>query len=343
MPMKETRMNIDHPKVRKFLKSKEFLLPPITQWKYAPFLPIVPKKFLVSMKEGGTTLLPGLKNQHVSYKLEFENPTGSFKDRGSTIEISHALANNYKQVICASTGNMGASIAAYAARANIPATIVVPRHVPENKIEQIEAYGAKLLKIKGDYTKALKKTWKMAEKNKKAMLTGDYPLRMQGQKTIAYEIAEQSGWKAPENVIVPVGNGTLLTSLYTGFWELRHIGFIKKIPRIIGVQAKGCNPLTKAWKKGAVEFTPIKDPKTIAGAIECGNPVFGQETLLIINETKGNMVSVSDSRMKKAKASLAHDEGLYSEYSGAAVQAVVEDYSFKGKTIALLCGHGLKE
>jgi threonine synthase len=312
-------------------------------WRWETFLPVPPTGKIVSMNEGNTSLIESVKRKNIFYKLEFENPTGSFKDRGSTVEISHALFNGYKKVVCASTGNMGASISAYAARAGIHATICIPHHVPLNKMRQIEAYGAKLVKVKGDYQDALKKTWEMNAHNPKIMLTGDYPLRMEGQKTIAFEIVEQLNGKVPDQIIVPIGNGTLITALHAAFVEMIQTKMVKKVPKLIGVQAQNCSPLEKAWKNNTMRFVPIQNPQTIAGAIECGNPVYGLEALMAVKQTNGKILSVSEAEMKRAKLSLARKEGLYSEYSGAAVQAVVENHLWKGTTIVLLCGHGLKE
>ncbi|MEK6970181.1 MAG: pyridoxal-phosphate dependent enzyme, partial [archaeon] len=173
-------------------------------WNWKKWLPSCAEKNIVSMGEGNTSLIQSLNEKNVYYKLEFENPTGSFKDRGSTVEISFAKQDGYQKVICASTGNMGASVSAYAARAGIAATICVPHHVPENKLKQIQAYGAKLIQVKGDYQAALKRTWEIAAKDKKFMLTGDYPLRMEGQKTIAFEVVEQlrhQTGKIPDQII----------------------------------------------------------------------------------------------------------------------------------------------
>ncbi len=309
-------------------------------WEYSSYLP-VPQK-IVSLDEGNTPLVVSEKRKNVYYKVEYTNPTGSFKDRGSTVEISHALSAGYTHVVCASTGNMGASVSAYAAKAGIRATICVPRHVPENKLKQIQSYGAQLVKVNGDYNEALKKTWSMASQQKKCMLTGDYPLRMEGQKTIGLEIIDQMK-KMPETIICPVGNGTLITALHAGFTQLIQKKKIKKMPRLVGVQAANCAPLYDAWKKNSLLFSPIKNPQTIAGAIECGNPIYGIEALAAIHESKGKIITVSEKRMREAKLSLARTEGLYVEYSGAAVQVAIEDHEWKGITVGLLCGHGLKE
>ncbi len=316
---------------------------PLSHWKYAPFLPLPSNGKIISMQEGGTTLLPSIGRKNTFFKLEYENPTGSFKDRGSTVEISHAHADAYKKVVCASTGNMGASIAAYAARAGIQATIFVPSHVPPNKLKQIKSYGAKLIHVKGSYADALHKTWEVANKDSGIMLTGDYPLRMEGQKTIGFEIVEQVKGKRIDNVIVPIGNGTLIAALHASFVQMRHAGMLKQIPRLVGVQATNCSPLAQAWEKKSMRFSPVKNPHTMAGAIECGNPVYGLEALMAVHQTKGKILSVSESRLAQAKLSLARKEGLYSEYSGAAIQAILEDYSFPGTTVAILGGHGLKE
>ncbi|QQR93121.1 MAG: threonine synthase [Candidatus Iainarchaeum archaeon] len=331
-------------KASRLFHSNSFKKEPISHLKYASLLPLPPqKKKWVSMQEGGTRLVPSLAKENVLYKLEFENPTGSFKDRGSQVEISHAKANGVKDVVCASTGNMGASISAYGARAGINVTIVVPKGTPQNKLKQIKSYGADLVQVPGDYSAALKRTWEMVVHHPEVMLTGDYPLRAHGQKTIAYEITEQLGWKAPDNIIVPIGNGTLVYALYMAFQEMKEMQLISKMPHLIGVQAENCNPLQLAWKQNTTHFVPQKNPITIAGAIACGNPVYVQQALECIRETKGQIFSVTEKQMRAAKLSLAEKEGLYSEYSGAAVQAIAENKRFSGKTIALLCGHGLKE
>ncbi|MFH0970380.1 MAG: threonine synthase [Candidatus Diapherotrites archaeon] len=315
--------------------------PPSSIWRFSYFLP-TPRK-IISMNEGNTPLVASTKWKGVSYKIEYANPTGSFKDRGSTVEISHAISNGFRKVVCASTGNMGASISAYAARAGIHATICVPHHVPENKITQIKAYGAKLVRVQGDYNEALKKTWEIASTKKGYMLTGDYPLRMEGQKTIALELVEQMKGKKIDQIICPIGNGTLITALHAGLFQLKKLKKIKSFPRLVGVQAENCAPLVSAWEKSTYALKPLHNPHTVAGAIECGNPIYGSEALAAVHETQGEILAVSEKRMKESKISLAKTEGLYAEYSGAAVQAVVEDYDWKGNTIALLCGHGLKE
>lgn len=313
-------------------------------WNYSTFLPVPKgKNVIVSLNEGHTSLVESAHHKGVFFKLEYENPTGSFKDRGSTVEISHALANGFKKVVCASTGNMGASVSAYAARAGMEATICVPHHVPVNKLKQIAAYGARLVHVNGDYNEALKKTWEIASRQKGFMLTGDYPLRMEGQKTIGFEIVEQLGGKVPNQVIVPIGNGTLITALHAAFVQMIQKKMVKKIPKLIGVQAQECSPLVEAYQKKTMHFRAMKNPHTIAGAIECGNPIYGQEALAAVHETNGKMVGVSERRMTEAKLELARAEGLYTEYSGAAAYAAARDYAWKGTTIVLLCGHGLKE
>ncbi len=314
-----------------------------SMWKYSQFLPIPKNGEIVTLNEGNTPLLESAHDKGLFYKLEYENPTGSFKDRGSTVEISHAKANGYKRVVCASTGNMGASIAAYASRAGIDATICVQHRVPENKLKQIVSYGARLVKVNGDYNDALKKTWEIASKQKGYMLTGDYPLRMEGQKTMGFEIVEQLGMKSPDQIICPIGNGTLVTALHASFVQMIQKKWVKKMPALIGVQALDCAPLYGAWKKNSLMFTPIKNPKTMAGGIECGNPIYGQEALASIHASKGKVIVVSEKRMHEAKLELAKKEGLYAEYSGAAVHAATHDHTWKGTTVALLCGHGLKE
>jgi threonine synthase len=166
---------------------------------------------------------------------------------------------------------------------------------------------------------------------------------MEGQKTIAFEIVDQLKGSVPDQILIPIGNGTLITALHAAFVEMKQAKKVKKFPKLIGIQAANCAPLYDAWKNHSLRFSPIKNPQTIAGAIECGDPVYGLEAMMAVKQTNGKILSVSENEMKKAKLSLARKEGLYAEYSGAAVQAVLEKHAWKGITIALLCGHGLKE
>ena len=321
--------------IKNLVEREEFLRAPVKHWKYWMFYPVQDLQKVVSMHEGGTALIKSRKFKDCWFKFEGVNPTGSFKDRGSTIEITKAIENGEKEVLCASTGNMGASIAAYSARAGIKASIFVPEFASAEKIRQIKAYGASVKKVKGTYDRALELTKKIFEK-KGTYLTGDYYYRAEGQKSVGFEIIDQLNWESPENIVCPVGNGTLLFAVFKACKEFAKVGLLKSMPRIYGVQALGCNPIKKE------RVLPVKNPKTEASAIDCGNPVYGLEVLKAIKESKGQIIAVSDKEMAKSMKSLA-SEGIFAELSGAASLAGAQKLGLKGKTACIVSGHGLKE
>ena len=329
----------DYSEIKKNLRRKDFLEKPISHWKYAAFLPITRKEKIVSLKEGNTPLIKSVSQENVFFKFEGLNPTGSFKDRGSTVEISKALELGIKQVYCASTGNMGASIAAYCARAGIRATIVVPEMAEDRKVKQMIAHNARVKKISGDYTDALNLV-RRTRKQKHAYLVGDYPFRGEGEKSVGFEIAEQLGWKTPKQIICPMGNGTLVFALFKAFRELKTTGFVKSAPRMIGVQAENCAPIAKAFDSGK-GIQAIRNPKTIATAIACGNPVDGIMALHALKKSNGCAVTVPDKETLVAQKALAR-QGIYAEPSGAIAFAALKKTGAEGTTIAIVTGHGLK-
>ena len=269
-------------------------------------------------------------------KAEYQNPTGSFKDRGSIIEISEALKQNKKGLICASTGNMAVSLSVYAARSKLRSFVIVPENTPENKLKQAMVCGAKLIKVYGNYDECVQKAKKMALKEN-LLLCVDYELRRMGQRSLGRELAD-SGIDF-DAFIVPVGNGTLGCGIIEGFVEKN------MWPKFIGVQGKGSDPLTEAWKNNFLAYQPIKTPKTIASAMKVGDPLDGKLTLSWVYETQGMMVSVSDKEILKSQKILAQEEGLFVETSAAAtVAALIKNkVDTKLKVVLILTGSGLKE
>ena len=329
----------DYAEIKKLIIKDEFRKAPVSHWKYWPFYPISDLSKVITLNEGNTPLLQSKNNRDFLFKCEAFNPTGSFKDRGSTIEISKAMEFGVKTVICASSGNMGASLAAYAARGNILAKIYVPKIAPELKVKQIKAHGAEVITVDGDYTMALNKTLKL-RREKHIYLTGDYPFRGEGEKSVGFEIIDNLEWQIPENVVCPVGNGTLLYGVAKAFKELKLTGFIKKIPKVIGVQAEKCNPLVKAFKEDS-ELVEQKNPDTIATAIACGMPVDGMQALSAIRESGGTAESVTEKEIISAVKELGR-EGIYAEPAGAVAFAGAKKLELKGTTAIVVSGHGLK-
>ena len=320
---------------------------PFRHWRYREFFPLIKEENSVSLKEGGTPLL---KSRNISkelgfeklfFKCESENPTGSFKDRGTTVEISKALEFGSKEIVCASTGNMGASISAYAAAANLKAHIILPKETSDIKIAQIISHGARIHRIDGDYNQAEKKAFKLYKK-RGWFLMGDYPYRGEGEKSVGYEIADEV---EADYIIAPVGNGTLIHGIWKGLKEFKNVKLIKKLPKLIGIQSSGCNTVVKAFKNNSDSIRPVK-PKTIANAIACGNPLDGLEALQVLRESKGMAETVTDREILRAKDRLAKKEGLFAEPAGAVSLAGLIKFKNRlekdARIVLIVSGNGLK-
>ncbi|MEM4389585.1 MAG: threonine synthase [Candidatus Micrarchaeia archaeon] len=320
---------------------------PLKNAKYRAFYPIEGE--LVTLDEGGTPLYECRNFARETgipllVKNEGANPTGAFKDRGTAVEITKAVEHGAKAVACASTGNMAASVAAYAAKVGLPCHVLVPDGTAMGKLAQVLSYGARLLQIKGTYADAFELAARMAKKFG-FWLMGDYAFRVEGQKSQAYEIIEQLGWKSPDYVVVPIGVGTNIAAIWKGFKEFKEFGLTDKLPQLIGVQAKGCNPIVRAFrKKGKVE--PEEHPDTIATAIMAGNPYDAPKALAALRESKGMAVDVSDDDIIEAQQLLARTESIFVEPSAACGVAAVLKLKDKlaGKLgVCVLTGNGLKD
>jgi threonine synthase len=269
-------------------------------------------------------------------KAEYQNPTGSFKDRGSVTEINEALKQKKAGIICASTGNMAASLSAYGAKVSLKCFVVVPKDTSAGKLKQATSCGAKLIEIDGNYDLCVKKAKGIAEKNN-LLLCGDYELRRIGQRSLGRELVDSK--LDFDAFIVPVGNGTLGCAIIEGFIEKN------QWPKFIGVQGKGSDPLTKAWENNTLMYRYIKTPKTIASAMKVGNPLDGRLTLNWVKETNGMMLSVNDKEILTGQKLLAEKEGIYVETSAAATVTVLikNKINKKLKVVLILTGSGLKE
>jgi len=331
----------------------EFLRRHVHHWKYLSFYPIQDATKVVSMAEGGTPLLEIKRiNEEIGcaylyFKYEGANPTGSFKDRGSTVEITKANEINAKSVICASTGNMGASVAAYAAMAGLKCTILIPERIPNEKLAQIFAYGAKIIQVKTNLYHTVQRLSEQAAAKFNYYLLGDYINRTEGEKSVGFEIIDQLGWKPPDYVFCPIGTGTLIWAIWKSFIELKEVNLIEKLPKIIGVQAKGCSPVIDALARDSLKINPIENPQTVASAISCPDPITGSGAILAIQNSNGFGIAVTDEEIIKARKKLAQI-GLFTEPSGAVSYAgllkIQERIDLKNKNIVcILTGHGLKD
>lgn len=330
---------------------------PFNVWRYRELLPIMDSSKIISLQEGGTSLQrctrldDVLHQKYVYVKNEGQNPTGSFKDRGMTVGISKAVEIGAKRVICASTGNTSASLAAYAAKASLKSIVVIPSgKIALGKLTQALVHGAKIIQIKGNFDDALKAVVTLANSRREMYLLNSInPYRIEGQKTLAYEIFNQLGNQTPDTVIMPVGNAGNITAAWKGFTDLMALGMIKKMPRMVGIQAENASPITRAFKLKESQVQSVSRPETVATAIRIGAPVSWKKALAAIYASKGLMETVSDDQILEAQKLLARREGLFVEPASATSIAGLQKLTTMGqfdKNEVIVCvatGHGLKD
>ena len=347
----------DYEKLKLRLEESGWKNKPLSVWKYEDFLPIIDKSKIVSLREGGTKLYKcsrlaeklGLKNLYI--KNEGENPTGSFKDRGMTVGVTKALEYGVKTVVCASTGNTSASLAAYAAKAGIRCLVVIPSgKVAYGKLAQAIVYGAEVVQIRGNFDDALNIIIRLSLSSREVyMLNSVNPYRLEGQKTLAYEVVEQLDGKPPDRVVVPVGNAGNISAIWKGFKEFKDLGFIDSLPKMMGVQAEGASPIAKAVKAGEDTIKPIPKPETVATAIRIGAPVNWKKAIRAIRESNGGAEIVSDEEILEAQKVLARSEGLFVEPASASSIAGLKKFLESGEidrdetVVCVTTGHGLKD
>jgi threonine synthase len=282
-------------------------------------------------------------------KLDYVNPTGSFKDRGSTISVSKARELQVEALAIDSTGNAAASLSAYAAKASIPCYVFVPSTTEPEKVVQMSANGATVVKVNGtrqDTHDLIEAAYRKYGWYYCGFMVSPYAI--EGTKTIAYEICEQMNWDPPDWIIFPVGTGSGIVGCAKGLHELQRIGWIDKIPRLVCVQAEGCAPIYNAYKKGANDIDPVLSPKTMAEGIAVGAPPKGSLVLHALRKTGGLAEIVNEDEIAECAKMLAAKEGLYVEISAApsvagAIKLMKNGIIDKGDTVACeLTGTGLK-
>lgn len=325
-------------------------------WRYIELLPVSDKSKIVSLGEGGTSLnkCPRLGSKldlrRIYVKNEGENPTGSFKDRGMTVGVTKALELGIKRVACASTGNTSASLAAYAARAGLECIVLIPSSkVAFGKLIQAIIYGAHVIQVRGNFDDALRIVEELCSAYAIYLLNSLNPFRLEGQKTIAFEIWDQLEHNVPDKIIVPVGNAGNISAIWKGFKELHFMGLIDKLPKMIGIQAEGAAPIAKSLKKGLREVKFVENPETVATAIRIGSPVNWKKALKAIRESEGLAETVSDKEILEAQRFLARCEGIFVEPASAASIAGLIKLTKKGlierdeNVVCIATGHGLKD
>jgi len=317
-------------------------------WRYRECLPIVEDRNIVSMGEGFTPLIPFSYRdfERVLAKLDYLCPTGSFKDRGSSVLISKLKELGVSQCMDDSSGNAGASIAAYTARAGMECRIYCPADASEGKLVQIRACGARLIKVPGSRAETMAAIQEDAKKLYYASHNWN-PLFFEGLKTLAFEVCEQLDWKVPDAILCPVGYGGIYLGLYRGFEELNRQGIVNGFPRLIGVQVEAVSPIYQAFSRRTNEVTEVSPGITLAEGIACVRPIRGKEILEIARLTRGGFEIVSEREILEGWKEL-NRQGIYVEPTSAVVMKAVDALAEKslldrGETIVLiLTGTGLK-
>jgi threonine synthase len=315
-------------------------------WRYRKAL-LVDAASAVTMGEGWTPLVPGeWDGARVMFKLDHLMPTGSFKDRGMTVMVSYLKARGIREVLEDSSGNAGASLSAYAAAAGMRCRILVPETASYPKIAQIAACGADVVTIKGSRQDVADAALAMSRELFYASHNWQ-PFFAEGTKTLAYELWEQLGFRAPDHVVVPVGYGANILGCDRGFSELVRNGEIRRLPRLHGVQAANCAPYHAAFRAGVDHFMEVEVRPTIAEGIASSKPTRMREVLLPVRASGGEIVAVTEDEIVRALAALAR-KGHYVEPTSAAAaaglsQLIARGVIEKNETVALvLTGSGLK-
>ncbi|MDI3506679.1 MAG: threonine synthase [Methanomicrobiaceae archaeon] len=326
---------------------------PLSVWRYREILPLRGEP--VTLQEGGTPLyhlkkigkdlgLPELYAKH-----EGMNPTGSFKDRGMTVGVSMALELGMKSVACASTGNTSASLAAYAAKAGVPCVVLLPAgKVALGKVAQALMHGARVISIRGNFDRALEMVHELCVSHGLYLLNSVNPYRLEGQKTIGFEVIDQVGG-VPDRMVLPVGNAGNISAVYKGLKELEALGFIDRLPMMTGIQAAGSQPVVRAIEQNLNVLIPESNPETVATAIRIGAPVNAEKALVAIRATGGTAAAVTDEEILAMQKDLARKEGIGVEPASAASVAGVRRLVEQGlidrdeRIVCVVTGHLLKD
>ena len=324
-------------------------------WRYAALLP-VPEEFRPDLPVGFTPLLRTralgrrvgaehlfVKNDSVCF------PTLSFKDRVVSVALANAQAFGFDTVGCSSTGNLANSVAAQAARLGLKATILVPADLEPAKILNTQVYGARLIRVEGNYDAVNRLCIQIADEYNWGLVNVNLrPYYAEGSKTVGYEIAEQLGWRLPDNIVCPMAGGSLIRKIRKAFDELIALGLVEQKPvRFFGAQATGCSPIARAVKTGADCIEPQR-PDTIARSLAIGNPADGPAAARMIQHSAGYAEDVSDIEIVSGIQELAETEGIFTETAGGVTTAVTARLYASGRiaagetTVACITGNGLK-
>jgi len=344
----------DYEAIKQTISRRRIEAGPASLWRYADLLPADAER-RVDLGAGYTPLIKannlgkrlGLK--HLYIKNDTMNPTWSFKDRVVSVAATKAKEFGFDTLACASTGNLANSVAAHASRAGMDAYVFIPSDLEAGKVLGSAIYAPNLVAVDGNYDQVNRVCAELGDKYGWAFVNINVrPYYSEGSKTLAYEVAEQLGWRAPDHCVLPIASGSLFTKVYKGFQELAKVGLIDEPKvRMSGAQATGCNPVAAAWEAGSLNFRPVK-PNTIAKSLAIGNPADGYYALVIMRDTNGGCAQVSDDAVIEGIKLLAEMEGVFAETAGGVTIASLKQLVESGRidpdetVVAFVTGGGLK-
>jgi threonine synthase len=325
-------------------------------WKYRELLPVSPSTEPVSLGEGATpmykakTLASSIGISNLFLKDEGRNPTGAFKDRGSTVGMTVAVERGVRTVGTVSHGNMGTSVAAYASRAGRMCYIIAPENIVSARLLYLSVYGAKVIQVVSGYDSMYDESLRIAEKHGVLFINCDNPFRIEGQKTLAFEIVEDLGWDVPDWVVAPVSSGGMVSALYKGFLEFKELGIVPDIPRIVVVQPEDAQPVVSAFENGAETIRRVNHEFTsIVRSLGNPYPPSGNRVLKLLRELDGMAIAVPDEETTAAQRDLARMEGICAEPAGAIALAGLRRLMKLGrvdtnqKVVLIVSGFGFRD
>ena len=335
-------------------------------WRFRELLPFADDVPIITLEEGNTPLYEATRCAtycgvaSLSLKHQGCNPTGSFKDTGMTTAVTQAVNLGARTVLCASTGNTAASLAAYAARAGLQCAILIPKgQVSHAKLAQSLDYGARVLEIDGNFDDCMRLARELGEEESVYLVNSINPFRIEGQKTVAVELMEQLDWQVPDHLVVPGGNLGNSTALGKGFRELLDLGLIERLPRLSVIQAATAAPFAQVFGNGSLNgfatdpipddlLQPFPHPQTLASAIKIGAPVSWKKALRVVLQSGGQVITVSENEIADARAVIGRD-GIGCEPASATTVAGIKRLVATGhiqsseSVVAILTGHVLKD
>jgi threonine synthase len=329
---------------------------PHSLWRYRDFLPLTEAPPRDTLPAGWTPLLRAdrlaerLGLREVWIKNDAANPTHSFKDRVVAVALARAKELGYQTIACASTGNLANAVAAHAAAAGLDSYVFIPSDLEEQKILATGVYGTNVVAIKGNYDDVNRLCTELSgERESWAFVNVNMrPYYAEGSKTLAYEIAEQLGFRTPDRVVAPIASGSLFTKIAKGFNDWLELGLVDgTVPTMNGAQAAGCSPVATAFEEGTDICRPVK-PDTIAKSLAIGNPADGPYAVELARKTGGGVDSVTDDEIREGIKLLAATTGIFTETAGGVTTAVLKKLAERGdidpneRVVAVITGEGLK-